>query len=238
MKFIFTTVMVSSAMGLMAQQFKVQGVERNGYMSPASVNEEVEVNISFDDIAYWVGEGENSSALVVKWDDNTDKKTLLVWGYKWSTPEEGTGIAMMEAIAKADPRFYMLTYSGTQFGTTVGGMGYDLDNDNDIALVYKDTEYKPTDGIVNISDYSFDDYMAKDTDDHWNSGWYNGYWSYWTAESTDGVYGYASVGCSSRKLVDGSVDGWSFMADMSNWNSNDMSGEVEYVKDPQATENL
>lgn len=236
MKFIFTTVMVSSAMGLMAQQFKVQGVERNGYMSPASVNEEVAVNISFDDIAYWVGEGENSSALVVKWDDNTDKKTLLVWGYKWSTPEEGTGIAMMEAIAKADPRFYMLTYSGTQFGTTVGGMGYDLDNDNDIALVYKDTEYKPTDGIVNISDYSFDDYMAKDTDDHWNSGWYNGYWSYWTAESTDGVYGYASVGCSSRKLVDGSVDGWSFMADMSNWNSNDMSGEVEYVKDPQATE--
>lgn len=233
-KFIFTVLMLSSSMAMTAQHFKVQGIERSGFLSPESVTSDVVTGIDFDEISYWVGEGENSSAMVVKWDDKKENHNLLVWGYKWSTPEEGTGSAMIKAIANADPRFYILIFGETQYGSAIGGIGYDLDNDNDIALVYNDEEYIPKDGILDISGYAFDDYTAKDVGDHWNSGWYNGYWSYWTADKAGSVYGYSSVGASSRKLVDGSVDGWSFLADMSNWGGNDMSGNIEYVKAPES----
>lgn len=234
-RLFITVIMLAFTVGLAAQHYKVQGVERNKSLSSASVTADVATNVDFNDILYWVGDGDKSSAVVIKWDDGNDNKKLLVWGYKWSTPEEGTGTEMLKAIANADPRFYLLTYNDSPFGTSIGGIGFDLDNDSDIALLYNDEEFVPTDGIVDISDYSFDSYQAKDGDDHWNAGWKNGYWSYWTTDNADNVYEYSSVGASARTLVDGSVDGWAFLSDMKNWDSIDMSGDIEYVKAPQST---
>lgn len=234
-RLFITVFMLAFTVGLAAQHYKVQGVERNKSLSPASVTADVATNVDFNDILYWVGDGDKSSAVVIKWDDGNDNKKLLVWGYKWSTPEEGTGTEMLKAIANADPRFYLLTYNDSPFGTSIGGIGFDLDNDSDIALLYNDEEFVPTDGIVDISDYSFDSYQAKDGDDHWNAGWKNGYWSYWTTDNADNVYEYSSVGASDRTLVDGSVDGWAFLSDMNNWFAIDMSGDIEYVKAPQST---
>lgn len=235
-RLVITVIMLAFTVGMTAQHYKVQGIERNRNLSPASATADVATNVDFNDILYWVGDGDKSSAVVIKWDDGNDNKKLLVWGYKWSTAEEGTGTEMLKAIAKADPRFYLLTYNDSPFGTSIGGMGFDLDNDNDIALLYNGEEHVPVDGIVDISNNSFDDYQAKDGDDHWNAGWMNGYWSYWYTNNANNVYQYSSVGASERTLVDGSVDGWAFLADMKNWDSIDMSGDIEYVKAPQASD--
>ncbi len=44
----------------------------------------------------------------------------------------------------------------------------------------------------------------------WLSAWYEGYWSYWCANSPSQDWMYSGSGFSGRTLTDGSVDGWSF----------------------------
>lgn len=44
----------------------------------------------------------------------------------------------------------------------------------------------------------------------WNSAWYTGYWSYWTASENADSYTYSGTGFSGRALADGSIDAWSF----------------------------
>lgn len=44
----------------------------------------------------------------------------------------------------------------------------------------------------------------------WLSAWYEGYWSYWCANSPSQDWMYSGSGFTGRTLVDGSVDGWSF----------------------------
>lgn len=217
-----------------AQHPGVQGVPRSQVRSGVkSAPAVVYPNIDFDYIEYWVGEGVNKAALVVKWDDGKGGNKNLVWGYRWDFAADGTGEAMLRAVAKEDPRFYMLVKSGTQYGTAIGGLGYDLNGNGNISLVNGGAEYSLTDGVYNTTAYyDFDDWTSNDTQDHWCAGWYNGYWSYWVTDDTGSAYEYSGLGASSRKLVNGSVDGWSFMYDMETWYSNDMSGEVEYVSEP------
>lgn len=47
-------------------------------------------------------------------------------------------------------------------------------------------------------------------DPKWLSAWYEGYWSYWCANSPSQDWMYSGSGFTGRTLVDGSVDGWSF----------------------------
>lgn len=44
----------------------------------------------------------------------------------------------------------------------------------------------------------------------WLSAWYEGYWSYWCANSPSQDWMYSGSGFTGRQLTDGSVDGWSF----------------------------
>ena len=44
----------------------------------------------------------------------------------------------------------------------------------------------------------------------WLSAWYEGYWSYWCANTPTQDWMYSGSGFSGRKLKDGAVDGWSF----------------------------
>lgn len=231
-KLTFLVVMMLVAcFGLQAQTMRVQGVLRQNAKAEPAV---VLPNISFDDLNYTVvvGNGKNLSALVVKWDDGKGGNCNLVWGYAWDTPAQGTGEAMLREIAKADPRFYMLVYGATQYGAAIGGMGFDLNGNGNIALMKNGASYSLTDGIYNSSAYDFDSYTSNDPQDHWRAGWTNGYWSYWTTDNVKVAYKYSDVGASGRQLKDGSIDGWSFMSDMVNWYSNDMSGQSCYVSEP------
>ena len=211
-------------------QVCVQGVPRNLHKNAKGITRSVNASVDFDKIQYWVGTGDKKSALVVKWNDGKDDNKCLVWGYRWN--EKTTGAQMLLDVAAADPRFYLLVNGGTQYGVAIGGYGFDLNDNGNILLVNGDHTFELTDGVYDCGSYSFDDFTSNDNEDHWQSGWYNGYWSYWVASADGHEFTYSNEGASSRELADGSIDGWSFVADMSNWGSADMSGDLEYVTTP------
>lgn len=193
-------------------QIKVQGVPRNDLSGNTQLNtiNNTTTTIGFSDVQYWVGTGSNQAAFVVQWNDGKNPDAL-VWGFKWDG--NATGEDMLKAIAKADHRFYTLLYQGTQFGTAIGGLGFDLDGQDSRALIKGgNATYPlyPLDGIINTTAYDFDDYVAKDTNDHWNSGWYNGFWSYWVKDPTDADFGFSGVGATTRVLQNGSWDVWNY----------------------------
>ncbi len=190
-------------------QIKVQGVPRNDISGISKLNT---TTISFSDIQYWVGSGSNQAAFVVQWNDSKNPDAL-VWGFKWDG--NATGEDMLKAIAKADHRLFTLLYQGTQFGSAVGGIGFDLNGQNTNALIKSgNTIYPlyPVNGFVNTTAYDFDSYTIMDAaNDHWQSGWtVNGYWSYWVKNPADADFGYSNVGASSRALENGSWDVWNF----------------------------
>ncbi|RXM51979.1 MULTISPECIES: DUF5074 domain-containing protein [unclassified Chryseobacterium] len=209
-KFYLFTVLFLFAFFTNAQ-IKVQGVPRNDVSGNTPLTTtNVTANISFSDIQYWVGTGSNQAAFVVQWNDSKNPDAL-VWGFRWNG--NATGEDMLKAIAKADHRLFTLLYQGTQFGTAIGGLGFDLNSQNSNALIKSgNTIYPlyPVDGIVNTTAYDFDDYTAQDTNDHWASGWYNGFWSYYVKDPTDTDFGFSGVGATSRALQNGSWDVWNY----------------------------
>lgn len=207
--FLFTCLV---AIGLQAQQTVwVQGVPRQIPATAKLQTRSTSVSLDASKIKYYVGEGSKTSVLVIRWNDGKGAENL-VWGYKWEDETEGTGEAMLRAIAKTDPRFYMLVYAETQYKAAIGGFGFDLNGNRTIALNKGAEEIKADEeGLIHTSQYDFDDYTAADATDHWCSGWKtNGYWSYYTADNLTEEPGYSGVGAGSRILTDGSLDLWSF----------------------------
>lgn len=197
--------------GMQAQQTVfVQGVPRQ-IQAPQQQVKSAGISLDATKIKYYVGTGSKTSVLVIRWNDGRGAENL-VWGYKWEDTTEGTGEAMLKAIAKADPRFYMLVLGGTQYGSAIGGFGFDLNGNRNTGLIKGEEEKKADEnGLVYTTSYDFDDYTASDATDHWCSGWVsNGYWSYYTAGSLKEEPDYSGVGATDRELTDGSLDLWSF----------------------------
>lgn len=195
-------------------QIKVQGVPRNdisGNTPLATTN--ITTTISFSDIQYWVGTGSNQAAFVVQWNDSKNPDAL-VWGFRWDG--NATGEDMLKAIAKADHRFFSLLYPGTPYGTAVGGLGFDLNGQDSNALIKNgNATYPlyPVDGIVKTTAYDFDDYTAKDVNDHWKSGWNDGFWSYMVKDPSDPGFSSSGSGSTGRILQNGSWDVWNYSPD-------------------------
>lgn len=202
--------LIGMAFGATAQT-TVQGIPySNPAVKIASVTPttlSTDGTVTFDDIQNWSGEGENQAAFVVQWNDGKEEYAY-VYGYRWT----GTayGVDMVRTIVANNPNLYcLIQYTTDALGYTICGIGYDADEDDEIAL--KDTAdgniYTSDDGVFvhpRIADYDYDNWVAVDTDDHWAAGWYdNGYWSYWVKDSQDASFGYSGLGASSRELVDG-----------------------------------
>lgn len=206
--------------GAYAQQTTLQGIPVDGELAK-SVTQLMtakpmaeSTDFTFDDITFWVGEGENRAALVLQWNDDREEGAL-VWGYRFDGT--ATGFDMIKEIAAADDRLYFAA-SQSSLGYTIGGIGYDLDGDGDIALLENGNRIEVVDGMAENSNY--DNLTAADSDDLWISGWYSGYWSYWVSDDeTIPPTGYSSFGASSRQLTDGSVDGWIYsdFSSETNW---------------------
>lgn len=216
MKRLFTLVCLACLFGASVgaqRTIRVQGHPRKVSANVAEKVMRVATSTQKFDVSkvkYVVGEGSNTSYLIVDWRDGKGAQKL-VWGYKYNDEDEPTGEKMLKDIAKADSRFYLLAMDGTQYGSAIGGLGFDLNNDGNIGLKKEDgTTYTATDGVVATSAYDFDDYSPLDETDHWQAGWYSGYFSYWVASSTDDDLGYSGVGATGRKLANGSVDQWVF----------------------------
>ena len=176
---------------------------------PAAANEST---FTFADIVNWSGSGANPAAVAIQWNSGTEKNAL-VWGYRWDG--KATGEMMLRAIAKADPRFFVMSEEGTGYGSTIAGLGYDVNGDGDFAVVLKGKVFEPNEeGVILVKGYGYDGYVPADPDDYWQSGWYQGYWSYWVKESSEDMWGYSSLGATNRELVNGCWDGWNFAVNM------------------------
>lgn len=203
-------------------QHTVQGIPYNNPRKLYSVEKLTpplltsDAPFTFDDIQNWTGEGENQAAVVIQFNTGKDTETTaMVFGYRWDG--EKTGADMIVAIAESDPRFYILANYGG-YGYSIGGMGWDADEDGDNYLVKDDVRYDLVNGKYECSsEYDYDNFTAGDTDDFWAGGWFNGYWSYWTSTSGPENFGYASTGASGRTLTNGCWDGWNFYAGMSSY---------------------
>ena len=170
---------------------------------------------TMDMIENWTGEGSNRAALAIQWTVDGEE-TALVWGFRWDG--EATGATMITAIAAADPRFALASESGTAFGNTVSGIGYDMNSSGNFAIT-KDGETLQANeqGLIPMSGYSYDGWSCTDPEDYWQSGWYQGYWSYWTRLDDSDSWEYSGLGVSARELTDGCWDGWNFAADMQSY---------------------
>lgn len=115
---------------------------------------------------------------------------------------------------------------------------------NAIRMAAKAIEEAKTTGILEhpfnyttygYAAYDYDHWKTTSTKGIWRAAWYDGYWSYWVTDDTGSDYTYSSYGFSSRELDNGSVDGWSFVSDMSNWYSADMNNaDLVYVQPTSA----
>lgn len=208
--------------GMFAQQpTTVQGQPYDFSRTPQALNRMAvsalnsSSDFTMDDIVFWVGEGSSKAAFAVQW-NKEEEENALVWGYFFDG--EKRGIDMVRDIAQADPRLYVLIeLADATMGYTICGIGYDKDGDGDITLTHIPTGkvlYPSEDGVFyTLGHYDYDDYKATDSDDYWGAGWYQSYWSYWVKEG-DADFAYSGLGASSRKLADGSWDGWNFARNM------------------------
>jgi|GEM_PF-1794338 len=222
MKRLITLIVVLTAvLNVMAQNvvMKVQGHERPDVQVskvPLRAVAEEDKDFTFDDITFWVGEGEKRAALVIDWYD--DKGGTLVWGFRWDG--SATGYDMVCAIANADPRFLFFTHYTGPMGNTIAGFGYDLNKSGGQYLIFDgdtDSPYYPVNGIVTTTAYDYDFWTNDDPDDHWQSGWYEGYWSYQVKDRQEDDFFYSGLGASSRQLQDGSWDGWGYQDGWDSW---------------------
>ena len=129
-------------------------------------------DFTMDSIKFWTGNGSNRAALVVKWCGDGKSPETLVWGYRW----DGTAstLDMIEAIADNDPRFFFCQESNS----TLGGIGYDLNNNGNFALIengssqniiYADSNNR----FPNSATY---DYLPLDPADHWKGDFSMAFW--------------------------------------------------------------
>ena len=237
MKKIFTSIVLALCISIAAiaqtttinvqgQQHKVNATVAARIQKAAEAT--TSTGIDFSKIERWAGEGDCKAALAIKWADGQNDGKTLVWGYRWKSSEKKTGEDLIRAVAKADPAFYVLALSGTSFGTTFGGFGYDIDgNRNIIVTTPKNNEVYPRNGIVYVSSYVFDNCSAPDITDAWNSGWNKGFWSYNVADKAEHALGFSGTGASGRVLTDGCVDAWVFSK--FSGASNKYDGNLKYL---------
>lgn len=183
-------------------------------------------NFRFSSIKNWTGEGENISALAIQWitgeeliEPADDEVFFLAWGYRWKKEENPTGIDMLKAVVKNDPRLYIIL-AEQWGGLTVKGFGYDGNNDGKIEIKNASlhlTQDDFVDGIYMQPEGSdIDGFELTDPKDYWMGGWYNAYASYWLSvgnaiPETDEFY-YSSLIASGRYLENESWDAWTFSA--------------------------
>ena len=237
MKKIFTSIVLALCISIAAiaqtTTINVQGQQRKVNATVAARIQKAakavaSTGIDFSKIERWAGEGDCKAALAIKWADGQNDGKTLVWGYRWKSSEQKTGEDMIREVAKADPAFYVLALSGTSFGTTFGGFGYDIDgNRNIIVTTPKNNEVYPRNGIVYVSSYVFDNCSAPDITDAWNSGWNKGFWSYNVADKAEHALGFSGTGASGRVLTDGCVDAWVFSK--FSGASNKYDGNLKYL---------
>lgn len=167
---------------------------------------------SFEDIRYWIGSGENRAAMVIDWDHTSSQDESLVWGFRWDEPT--TGEDMLRAIVEADSRLYLRHGTSGSFGLPIYGLGYDENHDDQFALT-TNVQFS----VEGFAETSVPDQPpippgeSVNEEDRYAEGFFTGFWHYATAVGEPfaaGSWTSSAMGLSSRELVDGAWDGWTF----------------------------
>jgi hypothetical protein len=188
-----------------------------GLLASAAVG----ATVTFEDIAYWVGEGANEAALVIDFDGGPAPQSL-VWGYRWDGT--ATGEDLFKSVVTADPNLYAKVSAQGDFGVSLYGIGYDQDRDG--FALGDGTAFE--DGLA-ITDPS-DGVTAVDADDSYVEGWLSaGFWGHWTRD--DDLTWASGLGMSARTLTDGDWDGYRWAP---GYNSEPPREPVPAVPEPSA----
>lgn len=167
-------------------------------------------------IANWTGEGLNRSALGVQWvtgknqlEPLDEEVVFKVWGFRWKKGEKRTGLDMLKAIAKNDPRFYLVLKKDY-----VVGLGYDGDGDGrfqagNATVSFTQSDFK--DGVCSTT-ADVDDIKVMTTGDYWLGGERKSYATYWLGEGNvvplEDDFLYSPLFPANRELSDYSWDVW------------------------------
>ena len=119
--------------------------------------------VSLDGIQFWTGSGTNRAALVVEWStpESFGSSTVpgpvadmsLVWGYRFNGTVAAT--EMLQAIAAADPRFYVI--DNEQYGSTiVVGIGFSFYGTGTVGLADGSTTNYSTTNYVTSNTVDID----------------------------------------------------------------------------------
>ena len=239
MKKNFTSIMFALCISLSAAAqtttIHVQGAPRKVSQTVATriqkaADAVTSTCIDFSKIERWAGEGECRAALALKWADGQNEGKTLVWGYRWKSTENPTGEDLIRAIAKADPTLYLMGSTGS-YGLTIGGIGYDADNDRFVSVTTMKEEVYPRCGFVTLPSDEYETSAATDwgDGDAWNSGWYSGFWSYYVADKADDELQMSMTGATGRTLTDGCVDAYVFGYFAGDKEPNVYDGNLEYL---------
>lgn len=159
---------------------------------------------NFGDIQFWVGTGANQAALAIDWNGPSSSDNALVWGYRWDGNAKGAD--MLTAIVTADERLYAKMGPISGFGFAVVGLGYDANNDGQLAL--DDDASFDEHGIS--GDVPSDLAESLDPADWYAEGWFvSQFWNYGISASSPfdgGAWARSGSGISSRNLADGDWD--------------------------------
>ncbi len=205
--------------------------------------------ISLDDIQLWTGSGTNRAALVIEWNspevfNNTAvpapvANKTLVWGYRFNG--SATGTQMLEVIAAADPKLYVV--DDDTYGTFVEGIGYNLNGNGIIGVTDGVSTNYFTNGLLTDATVDVDAAYAINGGDLYWGGYFGPNWqvwnelgddggfeaspnrgtnAYWNTDTGDqGQWAYADYGLDDLPLTNGSWIGFSVAAAGYDSNTND-----------------
>lgn len=238
MKKIFTSIVLALCISIAAiaqtTTINVQGQPRKISAAVAArVQKAAEATtstgIDFSKIKRWAGEGDCQAALAIKWADGQNEGKTLVWGYRWKSSEQKTGEDLVRAVAKADPALYLM--GSGDWGLTIGGIGYDADNDRLVSVTTMKEEVYPRCGFVTLPSDEYDTSAATDwgDGDAWNCGWFTGFWNYYVADKADDALQMSNTGATGRTLTDGCVDAYVFGYFAADAEPNVYDGNLEYL---------
>ncbi|MDO5017636.1 MAG: hypothetical protein Q4E10_04645 [Porphyromonas sp.] len=189
----------------------------------------------FNNIQYWCGEGEQSAALVIDWQEEGDHEAL-VWGYRYDGVKT-TG-DMLEEIANSDPRLAIVSGDNSGAGRFLYSIGYSVGAVNTPWEVY--FEEKPLQKrSVGVFDYTKDNYRTavdhlttNQEEAKWRTGAYtNGYWAFFYKANRVSAFGFSNFGIWQQELTDGSWHGLSWSPlDMEHQQNNLLSNRFKAVE--------
>lgn len=204
---------------------------------------------SYSDIQIWAGDGAsaaNRAALVLQWNINAVSYSYA-WGFGWNSGAP-TGRDMLLAVDAADTRLSVDYTQGAVFGVF-----YDLNNNG--------SSYIP--GSPGLVDYGNpantipDAPGVTEAGDLYQSGWADGFWNYSISGGNFTYYDYyaganaqyispgstsysgvtwdiSPVGDTSRELMNGSWDSFSFSTDVVNYTSPSIVQPLAAVPEPSS----